>query len=120
MNSKNVLQNVLIVGLGGLGVPAAVAAVRGGVRRLTLVDPDPVELSNLARQVIYATDDIGIAKVDAAARYLKKIAPDAEITTITGRLDSFNATGIIANAGFVIDATDDPVTKFLIRSEEHT
>jgi molybdopterin/thiamine biosynthesis adenylyltransferase len=110
MNSNN----VLIVGLGGLGVPAAVAAVRAGVRRLTLIDPDPVELSNLARQVIFTTDDIGIAKVDAAARYLKMIAPDAEVATIIGRLDTFNAAGIIASAAFVIDATDDPASKFLI------
>ncbi|MGH7841545.1 MAG: HesA/MoeB/ThiF family protein, partial [Candidatus Binataceae bacterium] len=60
-------RRVLIVGMGGLGVPAAIALVRGGVTALTLIDPDPVELSNLPRQILYRDADIGMLKVSAAA-----------------------------------------------------
>jgi molybdopterin/thiamine biosynthesis adenylyltransferase len=109
-----VCNNILIVGLGGLGAPAADTVVRRGAKRLTLIDPDPVELSNLARQVIYSTEDIGIAKVEAAASYLQRLNPSVEVNAIIGRLDEFNADSIIEDAGFVIDATDDPQTKFLI------
>jgi molybdopterin/thiamine biosynthesis adenylyltransferase len=109
-----VAKGVLIVGLGGLGVPAALAAARGGVRRLGLVDPDPVELSNLARQVIYREADLGKLKVDAAADRLKRLAPDLEIESFGFALEAPNAARVIENFGFVIDATDSPAAKFLI------
>jgi len=104
----------LIVGLGGLGVPAMLAAARGGVRRLGLVDPDPVELSNLARQVIYREDDIGRLKVDAAAERLARLAPALEIERFPLAIDATNASGTIGRFGFVVDATDSPAVKFLI------
>lgn len=112
--SKIVAKGVLIVGLGGLGVPAALAAARAGVKRLGLVDPDPVELSNLARQVIYREADLGKPKVDAAAERLKRLAPALEIESFPIALDASNAARVIGNFGFVIDATDSPAAKFLI------
>ncbi|HLW71955.1 MAG TPA: HesA/MoeB/ThiF family protein [Candidatus Binataceae bacterium] len=110
--SKN--QRVLIVGVGGLGVPSAMALVRGGVSELALIDPDPVELSNLPRQTLYRDADIGALKVIAAARHLRALAPTLNLETHAERLDAANGTQLIARAAFVIDATDNPATKFLI------
>jgi len=104
--------SVLVVGVGGLGAPAASALVRAGAKRLGLIDPDPVELSNLARQVIYETADIGHPKVEAAAR---RLGPGATgIAIYPCALDLHNATAIVARYDFIIDATDDPAAKFLI------
>ena len=107
-------DRVLIVGVGGLGVPSAMALVRAGVRKLGLIDPDPIELSNLARQVIYRVSDLGTAKVIAAARHLSESHPDVQIETYQYELNAANAADVISHYGFVIDATDNPVTKFLI------
>jgi adenylyltransferase/sulfurtransferase len=107
-------QSVLIVGVGGLGVPAAAALVRAGIRRLGLIDPDPVELSNLHRQVIYGVSDIAAPKVTAAARRLNEIRADLEIETHQCELNPANAQQVVESYSFIVDATDNPVTKFLI------
>lgn len=105
---------ILIVGAGGLGAPAALALARANCRPLLLVDPDPVELSNLPRQIIYGEADIGSAKAVAAARRLAMIAHNLPVETAAVRLDERNASRFISRADFVIDATDDPAAKFLI------
>jgi molybdopterin-synthase adenylyltransferase len=105
---------ILIVGAGGLGVPAAWTLARAGARRLTLVDPDPVDLSNLARQVIYREEDIGTAKVEAAARRLAQSSPRLRVDARAAALDASNAAELVAAHDFIIDATDDPAAKFLI------
>jgi len=107
-------ERILIVGLGGLGVPALWALARAGARRLTLVDPDPVELSNLARQVIYRPADMGVPKVEAAARWLVERFPDVRVERHAIALDASNAARLVAAHDFVIDATDSPAAKFLI------
>ena len=105
---------ILIVGIGGLGVPAASAVARARATRITLIDPDPVELSNLARQVIYRDTDIGKPKAEVAAAYLRERYPHLEIATHIASFDSRNAARLAAAHDFMIDATDDPATKFLI------
>jgi molybdopterin/thiamine biosynthesis adenylyltransferase len=100
--------------MGGLGVPASWALARAGACRLTLVDPDPVELSNLARQVIYRPVDIGTPKVEAAARWLVEHFPGVSVEHHAIALDTSNAARFIAAHDFVIDATDSPAAKFLI------
>ncbi|HTR62236.1 MAG TPA: ThiF family adenylyltransferase [Candidatus Binataceae bacterium] len=105
---------ILIVGVGGLGVPAACALARAGASRITLIDPDPVELSNLARQVIYRDTDIGKPKAEVAGVRLREAFPDREITTHVGTFDSRSAVNLVSTHEFLIDATDDPATKFLI------
>jgi len=107
-------DRILIVGMGGLGVPASWALARAGASRLTLVDPDPVELSNLARQVIYRPVDIGTPKVEAAARWLGEHFPGVSVEHHAIALDVANAARFVAAHDFVIDATDSPATKFLI------
>src|SRR6516165_10335363 len=103
-----------MVGVGGLGVPAAMAAVRAGVPRLGLIDPDPVELSNLHRQVIYGVSDIGTPKVIAAERSLRQTRRQVEIETHHCELNPANARPMIESYNFIIDGTDSPLTKFLI------
>ncbi len=107
-------DHVLIVGVGGLGVPAAWALARVGGFCLTLVDPDPVELSNLARQVIYRATDIGAPKAKAAVERLRERFGGIEIEAHPVELDSDNVRGLIGSHDFVIDATDNPAAKFLI------
>ena len=107
-------DRILIVGVGGLGVPALWALARSGAPRLTLVDPDPVEVSNLARQVIYRTANIGTPKVDAAARWLGEHFPNVKVERHAIALDASNAAGLIDAHDFVVDATDSPAAKFLI------
>jgi molybdopterin/thiamine biosynthesis adenylyltransferase len=107
-------DRILIVGMGGLGVPALWALARFGAQRLTLVDPDPVELSNLARQVIYRSRDIGTPKVEAAARWLGERFRDVNVECHAIALDASNATRLVAAHDFAIDATDSPAAKFLI------
>lgn len=100
--------------MGGLGVPAALALARGGATRLGLIDPDPVELSNLARQVIYGTASLGRLKVAAAAERLRETRPGLSVESYPVALEASNAVNLIASYDFVIDATDDPAAKFLI------
>src|SRR5579862_1563006 len=105
---------VLIIGVGGLGVPAAMALARSGAASLTLADAEEVELSNLARQVIYHTSDIGKPKVLAAVRRLRSEFPALQIECLEREIDADNAAQTIAAHDFVIDGTDNPVMKFLI------
>src|SRR5579859_6540308 len=107
-------KRILIVGIGGLGVPAACTLVRAGFADLGLIDPDVIDRSNLPRQIIFGESDIGASKVIAAARHLTAILPGAQIESIPHRLDADNAAEIIARFDFVIDATDSPAAKFLI------
>jgi molybdopterin/thiamine biosynthesis adenylyltransferase len=106
---------ILIVGVGGLGAPVAIAIARAHrVSRIGLVDPDPVEVTNLHRQVIYSGTDIDQLKVEAAARHLHDIDDGLEIEQFPIALDADNARGIIERFDFVIDGTDSPAAKFLI------
>jgi molybdopterin/thiamine biosynthesis adenylyltransferase len=105
---------VLIVGAGGLGVPAALRLAQTGLTHLTLIDPESIELSNLARQIIYRTSDIGLAKATVAARRLSEISAEVQARAIVDALTAENAPGLIAQHDFIIDGTDDPAAKFLI------
>jgi len=107
-------NRVLIIGVGGLGVPAAIGLARSGVAAIALADAEAVELSNLARQVIYRTSDIGKSKVRAAARRLIAEFPALEIECLEFAVNPDNAARTIAAHDFVIDGTDNPAIKFLI------
>lgn len=112
----NVLS-VLIVGAGALGCAAATALAGSGAEtgiRLRLLDHDTVEDSNLQRQVLYSQADIGRAKPEAAVAALRREHPGLAVEGAQRRLTTENAPEQIDWADFVIDATDDPTTKFLI------
>jgi molybdopterin/thiamine biosynthesis adenylyltransferase len=107
---------VLIVGAGGLGAPAALYLAAGGVGALGLVDHDEVALSNLQRQVLYATADIGAAKVDAAAGRLAALNPEITVTPHAMRLDRGNAGALVRAYDLVLDGVDDFTTRHTVNA----
>jgi molybdopterin/thiamine biosynthesis adenylyltransferase len=105
---------VLIVGVGGLGAPAALQLAACGVGTIGLLDCDAVEISNLQRQIIYRTIDIGQRKVDAASRRLQPTCPETALRTFDIRLTAENLPSIFRDFDFVIDGTDTVESKFLV------
>ena len=106
--------HVLIIGLGGLGSPAAMYLATAGVGKLTLVDDDTVELSNLQRQIIHRSQNIGDSKVASAKSNLLAINHEIDITTIDHRLDEAALSRQIEQADVVLDASDNFDTRFAI------
>jgi adenylyltransferase/sulfurtransferase len=106
--------HVLIIGLGGLGSPASMYLASAGVGQLTLVDDDTVELTNLQRQIVHRSKNIGENKVDSARTNLLEINPDISITTIAERLDENSLQQQVKLADVVLDACDNFETRFLI------
>src|SRR5438067_11928898 len=104
---------VLCIGAGGLGSPAALYLAAAGIGTLGLVDADRVDASNLQRQILYGTDDIGKPKLETAQSRLREINPNMEIVRHDARLTSANATEIIAPYDLVIDGADDFPTRYL-------
>ena len=107
-------SRVLVIGAGGLGSPAAFYLAAAGVGTLGIIDPDRVELSNLQRQILHATGDIGRQKVESAQETLNKLNPDVQIKTYAARFDTGNAADIAAEYQFIIDGSDNFDTKFLV------
>jgi molybdopterin/thiamine biosynthesis adenylyltransferase len=107
---------VLIVGAGGLGAPAALYLAAAGVGTLVLLDPDRVERSNLQRQVLYAEDDLGRSKVDAAADRLLGLNGDIEVEGRTVALIEDNAHDLVTGFDLVLDGTDDFATRFAVNA----
>ena len=107
-------SRVLIVGAGGLGSPVALYLAAAGVGTIGLLDADTVSLSNLQRQVIHTTADIGRLKVESAAEKLRAINPHINVVTHPFMLDSDNAVAIMDNYDLVMDCTDNLPTRLLI------
>jgi molybdopterin/thiamine biosynthesis adenylyltransferase/rhodanese-related sulfurtransferase len=105
---------VLIVGAGGLGAPAALYLTAAGVGHIGLVDFDRVELTNLQRQVIYQTSDVGRSKGTAARKRLRALNPDIEVVAYDERLERANARRILRRYDVVIDASDNFATRYLV------
>ena len=115
IGQKKILSaKVLIVGVGGLGSPVAEFLSRAGVGSLGIVDGDRVSLSNLHRQSLYNTSDIGKFKVKIARDKIKKINPNTKITIYKIRLNNENFKKIINNYDYIIDGSDNFTTKFLL------
>lgn len=106
--------SVLIIGAGGLGAPAALYLAAAGVGHIGIVDADVVDLSNLQRQVIHTTNDIGKPKVESAKETMETINPDVEVTTYQKFLASDNIMDIIKDYDIILDGTDNFPAKFLI------
>ena len=112
---KRILSSkILVVGVGGLGCPAAENLVRAGIGNIGLIDNDIVNLSNIHRQSLFTSKDIKKLKVSVAAKKLKKINPSTKIKIYKSRLDENNIKKIIKNYEIIIDGSDNFKTKFLI------
>jgi len=107
-------STALIIGMGGLGSPVALYLAAAGVGHLMLVDFDDVELSNLQRQILHTSNDIGKAKVDSAYQTLVSINPDIKITPINKQLDKAALMGYVKQSDIVIDGTDNFTTRFTV------
>jgi molybdopterin/thiamine biosynthesis adenylyltransferase len=112
---KKIAQaRILIVGAGGLGAPAAYYLAAAGIGTLGLIDGDVVDLSNLQRQIIHHTSDVGRAKVISAREKVLALNPDVHVLTYEDRLNAKNALALIKAFDVVIDGVDNFPAKFLI------
>ena len=115
LGQKKILSSkVLIVGAGGLGSPVAEFLSRAGVGSIGVVDDDKVSLSNLHRQSLYNTSDIGKFKVKIAKDKIKKINPNTKVTIYKIRLNNNNFKKIINDYDYIVDGSDNFTTKFLL------
>lgn len=105
---------VLLVGVGGLGSPIATYLTAAGVGSLAIMDPDNVNISNLHRQVLYEASQVGRSKVNCAAKRLKGLNSDVQLTAYPFRLSVPNAKMLISEYDIVVDGTDNFDTRYLI------
>lgn len=106
--------HVAVIGAGGIGCPALQALAGAGIGRITLIDDDIVSLSNLQRQTLFGTADIGRQKVDAAADALARLNPDVTVVRHAGRIDAANADALLGGAGLVLDGCDNFATRLAV------
>ena len=111
---KLLASRVLIVGTGGLGSPAALYLAAAGVGTIAIIDTDRVELANLQRQIIHFSEDVGKEKIASAQRKIKAINPEVKVRTYLAKVTASNIAEIIKDYDFVLDATDNFPSKFLI------
>lgn len=111
---KLLASKVLIIGAGGLGAPAAMYLAAAGVGTIGIADADEVDLSNLQRQIIHSTKDVGKAKVKSAQETMNELNPDVTVNTYRTFVDSSNILDLIKDYDFIIDGTDNFPAKFLI------
>ena len=106
--------HALVVGAGGLGCPAALYLAASGFGRLTLADPDEVELTNLQRQILYRTESVGRRKVDAALEALERFNPEVEVRAVPLRLDQRALNTMSAQCDVVLDCSDNFATRHAV------
>ncbi len=111
---KLLAASVLVVGAGGLGAPLLMYLAAAGVGRLGIVDDDEVDLTNLQRQIIHSTENIGERKVDSAAEMLASVNPGVEVVRHDTRLDAANAEEIVSSYDLVADGSDNFPTRYLV------
>lgn len=110
---------IALVGAGGLGAPAALYLAAAGAGTLRLIDDDAVSLSNLQRQILYRSDEVGAPKVERAAAALKALNPHVSIETRAERLDETNAQTLLEGADLVLDGCDSFETRFAVNAACH-
>jgi len=100
-----------VVGAGGLGCPAALYLAASGIGRLTLADPDEVDLTNLQRQVLYRSDSVGAPKVEAARSALSALNPDVTIVPLRKRIEARELQSLLADVDVILDCSDNFATR---------
>ncbi len=106
--------HALVVGTGGLGNPAAQFLASAGIGTITLVDADVVDLTNLQRQILFAMNDVGTPKVQAAARRIAAINPEIRVVPVAKRVADPELAALVAAADVVLDCTDNFATRHAI------
>ncbi len=106
--------SVLVIGAGGLGCPALLYLAAAGVGRITIIDADTVDVSNLQRQVLYTTADTGLPKAEAAAARLLALNPLLDITPVVTRFTHDNALALVSAHDVVLDGSDNFSTRYLV------
>ena len=101
----------MIIGAGGLGCPAALYLAASGIGKLTLADPDKVDLTNLQRQILYGTDSVGAVKVEAARETLKAVNPDVSVVALQKRLQGQDFLDLVTGVDVVLDCSDNFATR---------
>ena len=120
IGQEKLLQTrVLVVGAGGLGAPLLLYLAAAGVGTVGVVDDDAVDLSNLQRQVIHATDRIGMSKVDSAAEAVAAVNPGIRLVAHPTRLDADNVAELIAGYDVIADGSDNFETRFTLNDACH-
>lgn len=109
---KLLKSTVAMVGAGGLGGPAALYLAAAGVGHIRLIDDDDVSISNLQRQILFSTNDVGAPKVEAGYERLSALNPDCKVTQVRKRLTPENVADCIGDADFVLDGCDSFQTRF--------
>ena len=112
-------SRVLVVGAGGLGSPVLLYLAAAGVGTLGVIDFDTVDISNLQRQIIHATDRVGALKVASATQTIQAVNPEIVVHEHTMRLDAQNAAGLIAQYDLVTDGSDNFETRYLLNDACH-
>lgn len=105
---------VAIVGAGGIGSGAIPALVGAGIGCITVIDNDEVELSNLQRQPLYATREVGQAKAELAERFIRSRNPNVEVRTLCDRIESANADQLLSGHDLILDGTDNFATRLAV------
>jgi molybdopterin-synthase adenylyltransferase len=117
--ARLIAARVLVVGAGGLGAPLLQYLAAAGIGTVGVIDDDKVDLSNLQRQVIHRTDDVGIPKVESARRALESINPEVQVRTHGERLTAANADSLVAGYDVVADGSDNFTTRYLLNDVCH-
>ena len=105
---------VLMIGAGGLGSPAALYLAAAGVGTLGIVDSDEVDLSNLQRQIVHATDRVGEPKTESARTFINQLNPDVRVVGIQERLNASNVLDLVADYDIVVNGADNFATRYLL------
>jgi len=112
-------SRVLVVGAGGLGSPVLLYLAAAGVGTLGVIDFDTVDISNLQRQIVHRTENVGVLKVTSATQAIRAINPDITVHEHTARLSADNAAGLIAQYDLVTDGSDNFETRYLLNDACH-
>lgn len=106
--------HVVVVGMGGVGCPALQYLAGAGIGRLTLIDDDSVDLSNLQRQTLFTPADVGRPKAAVAAAWVQAFDPEIAVAAVTERITPANATALLIGADVILDGTDNFATRLLV------
>jgi molybdopterin/thiamine biosynthesis adenylyltransferase len=112
--AKLLAGRVAVIGAGGIGSPALQYLAAAGVGHLTIIDDDVVSLSNLQRQTLFATSDIGARKVDVAAARIAALNPDVAVTALPARIDAKNAAAMLHGHDAILDGCDNFTTRLIV------